>query len=131
MDLQAGSLFNWAGDADRNERLRTLRFVRDHTPAETEKSKFAERLLRNMTEGSALSELRAATSSLHEAIEMLERKGARDPTRTERERRSSVSSKYGSLHSAPLTTAPAHGWRESSAKGARSTTVQVASERGI
>ena len=76
MDLQAESLFNWAGDADRNERLRTLRFVRDHTLAETEKSKFAERLLRNMTEGSALSELRAANSSLHEAIEMLERKGS-------------------------------------------------------
>lgn len=75
MDLQVESLFSWAVDADGNERLSTLHFVRDLTAAETEKTRFAELLLRNMTEGSALSELRAADSSLHEAIEMFEREG--------------------------------------------------------
>ena len=75
MDLQAESLFSWAGAADGNERVSTLHFVRDLTADETEKSRFAELLLRAMTEGSALAELRAANSSLHEAIEIFEREG--------------------------------------------------------
>jgi hypothetical protein len=75
----AEGLFGFADDAAGDEMVKTFHYVRDLTAAETEQSRAAEALLRKVTIGSALSELRAAERSLHEAIEVLEREGGSTP----------------------------------------------------